>query len=386
MDKHLKGTPIFVSAIIGLSCLVFFLDNLRIHTVYHAFLGVCQLTILVITIFYFRYYIEKVNKERSNEFNELDQLNRLLIDVTPTGIVLINNDGIIKYVNKAAGNILGSTKTAGLNILEFDTVKKSNLYGGIVKATKGIYSEVLGERYTSFTTRTKKVLNFYVSPVMAENTQGISHTILFIHDITQEGKLKEEIEKTYLSTIEALVGLVDARDKYTGEHSKNVSKYTMMLCTELGITDGEELRNIELAAHFHDIGKIGVSDQILNKPVSLNDAEYDQMKKHSSVGADIIRKIEGFEEISEIIRHHHERWDGKGYPSNLSGNDIPYGSQIIAVADTYDALTSDRVYRKGMPKEVALKIIFEEKGRQFNQEIVENFVSMMARASVERIY
>jgi PAS domain S-box-containing protein len=380
MNKHLQETPIFVIAIAGLGCLIFFLDNLRINlfndrAVFHMLFGLSQLIILGTTLLFFRYYVIKVNKERSNvadKFNELDKLNRLLINVTPTGIVLINNDGIIEYVNKAAGNILGSTKTVGLNILEFDTVKKSNVFNGISNAIKGDYSEILGEHYTSFTTRSQKVLNFYISPVLDENTQDVSHIILFIHDITQENKLKEEIEKTYLSTIEALAELVDARDKYTGQHSKNVSKYVTEICNKLNLNEKMK-RDIKVAANIHDLGKIGIPDKVLNKPGRLTDEEYDCIKQHPVIGSSIISKIIGFDNISLMVKHHHEKWDGTGYPSGLKNVEIPLGSQIIAIADTFDAITTDRVYRKNLGVEKAIQILFEAKGKQFNPELVDVF-------------
>jgi len=185
-----------------------------------------------------------------------------------------------------------------------------------------------------------------------------------------------KLENAYLSGFKAMASLVDAKDSYTGEHSKNVSKYVSIICNNLscGKNKEESKTKVKIAATFHDLGKIGVPDIILKNPGKLSDSDYRIMKTHPVIGANVIDKIEGFSEISTIIRHHHERWDGTGYPDGLKGNEIPFGSQIISIADTFDAITSDRVYRKGRSKYIALKILTQEKGKQFNPELVNTFI------------
>lgn len=381
MGKHIK-VLLYINAILGLSSIIFFITDLELIEInaggifLRGFLSIVQIIIFGVTIFYLCHYLKTVDKERDNvsdKYNELDKIKGLLVNVTPTGIVFIKKEGIIEYVNPAAGKILGSVKTVGLNIFEFDTVKQSKLYNGIRNASKGIYTEILGEHYTSFTSRNKKVLNFYITPVINENTESVITIILFIHDITQENSLKDEIEETYISTIEAFAELVDARDKYTGEHSKNVSKYVSMICNELNL-DEKMKEEIRVAANIHDLGKIGISDRILNKPEKLTNEEYDCIKQHPVLGAKIISRIIGFNNISLIIRHHHEKWDGTGYLSGLKDIEIPLGSQIIAIADAYDAMTSDRVYRKNLGEEKAMQILLEEKGKQFNPRLVDIFI------------
>lgn len=184
------------------------------------------------------------------------------------------------------------------------------------------------------------------------------------------------LENAYLSGFEAMASLVDAKDFYTGEYSKNVSKYVSIICNNLSCGKNKEdsKNKVKIAATFHDLGKIGVPDIILKNPGKLSDSDYEIMKTHPVIGANVIGKIEGFTEISTIIRHHHERWDGTGYPDGLKGNEIPFGSQIISIADTFDAITSDRVYRKGLNETIALKILIEEKGKQFNPELVDIFI------------
>ena len=388
MNKKLLKRFFYINALIGLGVIGSFIYDLKIRGVnisviqLHVFFGIVQLIIFGLTLFLFSNHLGIVNEDCeiiTVEYKELNKLNKLIIDLTPTGLVILNKKGIIEYVNQSTGNILGSTKTVGLNILEFDTIKQSKLYNGIVNASTGIYTEILGEHYTSFTSRVEKVLNVYISPVIDENNGNVANIILFIHDITKEHDLKVEIEKTYLSTIEAFAELVDARDKYTGEHSKNVSKYVSMICEDLNLDEKIKMQ-IQVAANIHDLGKIGISDSLLNKPGRLTNEEYESIKKHAALGAEIISKIIGFEDISLIIRHHHEKWDGTGYLSGLKDSEIPLGSQIIAIADTYDAITTDRVYRKKLGKGVAIQILQEEKGKQFNSELVDIFVEKIGLA------
>lgn len=188
--------------------------------------------------------------------------------------------------------------------------------------------------------------------------------------------IEMKLEGAYLSGFEAMAALVDAKDFYTGEHSKNVTKYVSIICNNLncGKSKEDSKNKVKIAATFHDLGKIGIPDIILKNPGKLSDSDYEIMKTHSVIGSNVIGKIEGFTEISTIIRHHHERWDGTGYPDGLKGNEIPFGSQIISIADTFDAITSDRVYRKGLNEAIALKILIEEKGKQFNPELVDIFI------------
>ncbi|MCB2293506.1 HD domain-containing protein [Clostridium algoriphilum] len=189
-----------------------------------------------------------------------------------------------------------------------------------------------------------------------------------------------KLENAYLSGFEAMAALVDAKDFYTGEHSKNVSKYVSIICNNLSCSKNKEdsKNKVKIAATFHDLGKIGVPDNILKNPGKLSNSDYEIMKTHPIIGANVIDKIEGFSEISTIIRHHHERWDGAGYPDGLKGNEIPFGSQIISIADTFDAITSDRVYRKGRSEDIAIKILTNEKGKQFNPELVDIFIKSIS--------
>ncbi len=182
-----------------------------------------------------------------------------------------------------------------------------------------------------------------------------------------------ELNEAYNSTLEALVTALDARDTETEGHSIRVTEYTMELARLLNITDHEFLDALDKAALLHDIGKIGIPDAILRKPGKLTPQEWEIMKKHPIIGYEIIKKIKFLEKSAPIVLHHHERWDGKGYPDGLKGEEIPLGSRIFAVADTIDAMTSDRPYRKALTFEIVSEELKKFKGIQFDPQVVDAF-------------
>lgn len=151
----------------------------------------------------------------------------------------------------------------------------------------------------------------------------------------------------YHDLIESIVAALDARDAYTASHSDRVADMVLVLAAALGL-DEDETTRIHMAAHLHDIGKIAVPDSVLRKAGPLTRPEWEEMRRHPVTGYEILRKIDDFKEIAILVRHHHERWDGRGYPDGLSGHDIPPGSRVIAVADSIDAMMSSRSYRPAM--------------------------------------
>ncbi|WP_427339927.1 HD-GYP domain-containing protein [Caloranaerobacter sp. DY30410] len=189
-------------------------------------------------------------------------------------------------------------------------------------------------------------------------------------------KLYMDMRHVYMETIQALTNAMEAKDAYTRGHAERVGKYAVKLAKALDLSD-RRIENIKNAAILHDIGKIGIDDQILKKPGKLTDEEYEKIKKHPSIGAEILKGVNFLKEVSDIVRHHHERYDGKGYPDGLKENEIPAEAAILAIADVYDAMTSDRPYRKALSKEVALSEIEKNAGTQFNPEFAKMFVKIM---------
>lgn len=184
------------------------------------------------------------------------------------------------------------------------------------------------------------------------------------------GEQIKTINQKYHEMIDLIVNTVEMNDTYTYQHSISVSKYALIIGKAIGYKD---LKNLELAAKLHDIGKISIPTHILNKPGSLTDEEYELIKKHPDKGYILVNKIDEFKGISEAIKYHHERYDGKGYPKGLEEDNIPLMAQIISIADVYDALTSDRSYRKAMTCKDAMKIILNESGKMFNKKLVDVF-------------
>jgi putative nucleotidyltransferase with HDIG domain len=204
--------------------------------------------------------------------------------------------------------------------------------------------------------------------------------IYYMNFITQKAAsaieniaLYENIYDNLFSTLFAFVTALEVRDLYTRKHSTRVARYAHMIAEEMGCSE-EELDVINFAGSLHDIGKIGIRDDILLKPGRLTDEEYEKIKEHPVIGADIISKLGLWDREMEIIRHHHERFDGKGYPDGLKGEDIPKLARIMSVADCYDAMASDRAYRKKMEKSLVLKIIRKNAGTQFDPQVVEAFL------------
>jgi putative nucleotidyltransferase with HDIG domain len=184
--------------------------------------------------------------------------------------------------------------------------------------------------------------------------------------------LYENIYENLFATLYAFVNAVEARDLYTREHSSRVTGISMIIGKQLGCS-GEEMDILNFAGHLHDIGKIGIRDDILLKPGRLTDEEFEKIKEHPTIGANILEQLGFWERERQIIRCHHERYDGTGYPDGLKQEQIPLLARILSVADVYDAMASDRAYRKRMEEEVILKIIYEGVGSQFDPDVVAAF-------------
>lgn len=188
-------------------------------------------------------------------------------------------------------------------------------------------------------------------------------------------RMAEQLRETYDGTLEALVSALDARDRETKGHSLRVAKYMMEIAYHLGVKPGtEEWVNMQRGGLLHDIGKIGVSDSILHKPGPLTDDEWADMRRHPQIGHDMIHDIGFLSGAAELVLAHHERFDGKGYPRGLRAEEIPLGSRIFVLADTFDAMTSDRPYRKALPPETAREEIIRCSGTQFDPRCVQSFL------------
>ena len=187
---------------------------------------------------------------------------------------------------------------------------------------------------------------------------------------------KELLEKSYLESIEVLRKTVEVKDVYTRGHSDRVSEYSLLIGEKLNLPP-EQMKTLKIGALFHDIGKIGIPDAILLKTDKLTDDEYSEIKNHPAIGAHILSNASIFADIIPIVKHHHERYDGKGYPARLAGEDIPYLARIVAVADTFDAMTSRRSYRQALDFDYTTNEIERCKGTQFDPAIADVFLEIL---------
>jgi HD-GYP domain-containing protein (c-di-GMP phosphodiesterase class II) len=199
----------------------------------------------------------------------------------------------------------------------------------------------------------------------------------------ENAKLYEDLKATFQQTIKGLASAIDKMDRYTAGHSERVAAYAQILAIKLGLPE-EQVEIVRQSALMHDIGKIGCVMN-LNKPGKLSQQEYEIFKKHPRYGRDILDPITFLHPLIPGVHLHHERWDGAGYPLGLGGSDIPLMARIIAVADTYDAMTSDRAYRKALPHEVAVNEIHRCAGGQFDPDVAGEFREVIEEERNERI-
>lgn len=208
-----------------------------------------------------------------------------------------------------------------------------------------------------------------------------NENIDYINMVDEKNK---EIQKMTLQTIATIANTIDARDEYTQGHSKRVSEYSAIMAEALGMSE-EEIQNIRFVALLHDIGKIGVPDSVLNKPGKLTDEEYRLMKRHTLTGGEILKDIDMIPDIDIGAKYHHERYDGKGYPEGLKGEDIPFIARIISVADTYDAMTSNRIYRKHLDEDKVMSELKNGLGTQFDPVVCKALIGLLEEGRLEPI-
>jgi putative two-component system response regulator len=192
----------------------------------------------------------------------------------------------------------------------------------------------------------------------------------------ETARLHERGAQVLFDAIKALASAVDAKDPYTARHSLRVTRLALLLADAIRLST-EERYVLELSAWMHDVGKIGVPDSILTKPFPLTEDEFGVMKAHPVKGGEIVGEIEDLSMVADVIRHHHERMDGSGYPDGLRGEAIPLASRIILIADAFEALVADRRYRKSVGRDVAIRELQEHCGTQFDPELVRAFISML---------
>jgi len=191
-------------------------------------------------------------------------------------------------------------------------------------------------------------------------------------------RLREREGQVLFEALKALASAVDAKDRHTARHSRQVTRLALLLADAIGLSS-EERYQLELSAWMHDVGKIGVPDSILSKPTALTEDEFAIVTLHPVKGGEIVGEIVELTRVADVIRHHHERIDGTGYPDGLKGEAIPLASRIILISDAFEAMTADRSYRRGLGREIALRELRDHSGTQFDPELVKVFIRMVAQ-------
>ncbi len=217
-----------------------------------------------------------------------------------------------------------------------------------------------------------------MTPTLASVTGGFFDSRLRVKE------LEDQIVSLRASLVCAFNQLLDLKDLNTGYHSTRLAEWSVRVAQELGLEESRHA-DMEVTALLHDIGKIGVPDSILKKPTKLTEEEYDLMKKHPEYGWAIVRLFPSFEHVGHFVLHHHESWDGGGYPGGLKGTEIPLGARIISVIDSFDAMVSSRPYRKGMPVEEALRRLIIGSGTQYDPQVVQCFMRI-AQSEITSVF
>lgn len=238
-----------------------------------------------------------------------------------------------------------------------------------------------------------KIYRYIKKPYNPDELQLIVSAALEYYQLKHDhDRLIDDLKELFSGTIKAIMGALDAKDSFTSGRSKRITFYSIKVAQKLGLPV-IDVGKIELAGMLHDIGMIGVSDEILYKIDSLNQEEYDEIKKHITYSVKILEDIKQLKDVVEIIKFHHEKYDGTGYPFGIKGEDIPIGSRIISIADAFDSIVSNRVYRNRMDYDTALKEIEKCSGTQFDPVVVQAFadcfeeiVSMVKELNMIKYY
>ncbi len=306
-----------------------------------------------------------------------DSFLRGIIDNTPAAFLVIDKEFNVQFANEYIVKIAGITYEeiigkkchivkGRMDICENCIVKKAFQTGQKQYRLNREIDRGGNVRYND---------NFGVP--LYNDTGEFDYVVEILTDRTEEMRYQKQIISDFYSIVDTLIVIVEAKDPHTGDHSKSVRDLSVLIAERLGLSDAEK-RDIYVAASLHDVGKIGIPDAILNKPGSLTNDEYDLIKQHPRIGVGLLSKLSGFNNLKENILHHHERWDGRGYPDGISGKDISIGARIITVADAYDAMTSDRSYRKAMTHSYAAKQLIEGSGTHFDRRVVNAFLDVCA--------
>jgi len=315
------------------------------------------------------------NGEQALEVIQKERPHLVFLDVRMPimdGLTVLRN---IRLVDK-------SIKVIMVTALEDEkTVAEANALGAVDYIRKPFKLDYLE----------KEVLEKINTQLFGDLREELDEKSKLIEQLAREvdnvGKLNKKLKRNFYQTILSLAMALEARDRYTHGHSERVDLYSKIIAEELNDNhtwpiDENFMESLHIEARLHDVGKIAIRDGVLNKPGRLTEEEYEQIKAHPVQSSKILEPLEDMEESINVIRHHHERVDGKGYPSGLTKDQIPPRARIIAVADSYDAMTSDRPYRKALSVDIAMEELLKNKSTQFDEDVVNAFVNAFRKGKI----
>lgn len=312
------------------------------------------------------------------------------IDVQSNRFIVVDDKFIVQYVNRAFCQWVGKEECNLLGHSVYDLFYKDkqqersdNYSFPLIKTMKENKELSSVECYLPIPHEGSWVLvNTYLHRYETGRPQ---YAAACYEEINKYKAAEDRLKGMSLSVIKSFAKAIDARDKYTGKHSENVANLMVNFAEHLELSK-EEVSLAYLSGLIHDIGKVGVPEQILNKPTSLEETEFALIRRHPAIGADILSEISEFGEITEAVRYHHERFDGKGYPHGLKGLCIPFFSRMLALCDSYDAMTTVRCYREPLEPDCALREIELNCGKQFDPELGRQFIAFILKSQSIQAY
>lgn len=321
------------------------------------------------------------NEVQKRHYTRLYTILECIILIQVLTNIVLNVTGIVDFYD----SLILSHSWSALTIL---TVAGTLIADTITKRARAYKFTAIGLATLVFCSMLE-IVNFYLYNVITMGVfLGVGLLVLLGFTIVQAvidilrsaEKRRVEAEKNNRITFQTIASTIDAKDKYTGGHSDRVGYYAKLLAMEIaddyGLTK-QDIASVSYIGRMHDIGKIGVPDSVLNKNGRLTDEEFELMKKHTIIGYDILKNIDYIPNLREGVRSHHERWDGRGYPDGLKGEQIPLFARILCIADSYDAMTTDRVYRKKLDKATVLDELEKNSGKQFDPDLSKIFIGMI---------
>lgn len=326
------------------------------------------------------------NEVQKHHYRKLYTILECVILIQVLTNIVLNVTGIVDFYD----SLILSHSWSALTIV---TVAGTLIADTVTKRSRAYRFTAFGLATLVFCSMLE-IINFYLYNVVTMGLfLGVGLLVLLGFTIVQAvidilrsaEKRRVEAEKSNRITFQTIASTIDAKDEYTGGHSDRVGHYAKLLAMEVADDYGltrQDVSSVSYIGRMHDIGKIGVPDSVLNKNGRLTDEEFELMKKHTIIGYDILKNIDYIPNLREGVRSHHERWDGRGYPDGLKGEQIPLFARILCIADSYDAMTTDRVYRKKLDKETVLSELRNNGGKQFDPELSKVFIAMVEGGKV----